>query len=152
MVSCIISLDLNCITQLKKFYNIATKVSSRKKCYYFWWSTWLLTISGSDNGLSPGRRQAISWTYAGILSIWPLGINFSEMLIEILRVSLKEMRLKGSSAKWRPLCLGLNVLNTPGKLGQFHGCWCLGSLRRRRQKYFNHTYNAGVQKWSEMRM
>ena len=28
--------------QLKQFYNIATKVSSRKKCYYFWWSTWLL--------------------------------------------------------------------------------------------------------------
>ena len=23
--------------QLKQFYNIATKVSSRKKCYYFWW-------------------------------------------------------------------------------------------------------------------
>ena len=29
--------------QLKQFYNIATKVSSRKKCYYFWWSTWLLS-------------------------------------------------------------------------------------------------------------
>ena len=28
--------------QLKQFYNIATKVSSRKKCYYFWWSTWLI--------------------------------------------------------------------------------------------------------------
>ena len=39
--SCIISLNLNCILQLKQFYNIATKVSCRKKCYYFWWSTWL---------------------------------------------------------------------------------------------------------------
>ena len=29
--------------QLKQFYYIATKVSSRKKCYYFWWSTWLLS-------------------------------------------------------------------------------------------------------------
>ena len=28
--------------QLKQLYNIATKFSSRKKCYYFWWSTWLL--------------------------------------------------------------------------------------------------------------
>ena len=28
--------------QLKQFYNIATKVSGRKKCYYFWWSTWLI--------------------------------------------------------------------------------------------------------------
>ena len=26
-----------------------------------------LTINGSDNGLSPGRRQAIIWTNAGIL-------------------------------------------------------------------------------------
>ena len=36
------SLNLNCIMQLKQFYNTATKVSSRRKCYYFWWSTWLL--------------------------------------------------------------------------------------------------------------
>ena len=28
--------------QLEQFYNIATKVSSRKKCYYFCWSTWLI--------------------------------------------------------------------------------------------------------------
>ena len=42
MDSCIISLNLNCILQLKQFYNIASKGSCRKKCYYFWWSTWLL--------------------------------------------------------------------------------------------------------------
>ena len=42
-----------------------------------------LTIIGSDNGFSPGRRQAIIWTNAGILLIGPLGINFSEILIEI---------------------------------------------------------------------
>ena len=30
-----------------------------------------LTIIGSDNGLSPGRRQAIIWTSAGILLIGP---------------------------------------------------------------------------------
>ena len=35
--------------QFKKFYNIATKVSSRKKCYYFWWSTWLLSASDLHN-------------------------------------------------------------------------------------------------------
>ena len=29
--------------QLKQFYNIITKVCSRKKCYYFWWPTWLIT-------------------------------------------------------------------------------------------------------------
>ena len=41
-----------------------------------------LTIIGSDNGLSPGRRQAIIWTNAGLLLIGPLGTNFSEILIE----------------------------------------------------------------------
>ena len=34
---------------------------------------------GSDNGLSPVRRQAITWTSAGLLSIGPLRINFSEI-------------------------------------------------------------------------
>ena len=38
-----------------------------------------LTIIGSDNGLSPGRRQAIIWTNAGILLIQPLGTNFNEI-------------------------------------------------------------------------
>ena len=54
----------------------------------------------SDNGLSPGRRQAIIWPNTGILLIGSLGLNFSEIL----------MYLKMSSAKWRPFCLGLNVL------------------------------------------
>ena len=38
-----------------------------------------LTIIGSDYGLSPGQRQAIIWTNAGILLIWPLETNFSEI-------------------------------------------------------------------------
>ena len=41
------------------------------------------TITGSDNGLSPGGRQAIIWTNAGILLIGPLATNFSEIVIEI---------------------------------------------------------------------
>ena len=69
-----------------------------------------LTIIGSDNGLSPDRRQAIIWTNDGILLIEPLGTNFSEILIEILTFSFKKMRLKVSSAKRWPFCLGLNVL------------------------------------------
>ena len=56
-----------------------------------------LTIIGSDNGLSPERRQAIIWTNAGLLLIEPLGTNFSEILIEILTFSFKKMRLKVSS-------------------------------------------------------
>ena len=69
-----------------------------------------LSIIGSDNGLSPGRRQAIIWTNAGILLIRTLGTNFSEILNEIHAFSFKKMHLKMSSAKWRPFCLGLNVL------------------------------------------
>ena len=69
-----------------------------------------LTIIGSDNGLSPWRRQAIIWTNNGILLIRPLGTNFSQILIGIQPFSFKKMYLKMSSAKWRPSCLGLNVL------------------------------------------
>ena len=70
-----------------------------------------LTIIGSDNGLSPGRRQAIIWTNAGILLIAPLGTNFIEILIGIQTFSFKKMHLKMSSGKRRPFCLGLNVLS-----------------------------------------
>ena len=69
-----------------------------------------ITIIGSDNGLPPDQRQAIIWTNAGILLIGPLGTNFSEISIEILIFSFKKMRLKVSSGKRRPFCLGLNVL------------------------------------------
>ena len=69
-----------------------------------------LTIIGSDNGLSPGRRQAIIWTIDGILLIRTLGTNFSEILSEIHLFSFKKMHLKMSSAKWRLFCLGLNTL------------------------------------------
>ena len=70
-----------------------------------------LAIIGSDNGLSPGRRQAIIRTNAGILSIGSFGRNFNkEILIEILAFSFKKLHLKMSYAKWRPFCLGLNVL------------------------------------------
>ena len=67
-------------------------------------------IIGSDNGLWPGRCQAIIWTNAWILLIGLLGTNFSEILIETDRFSFKKMHLKMSSGKWRPSCLGLNVL------------------------------------------
>ena len=70
-----------------------------------------LTTIGSDNGLSPGRHQAIIWNNAELLLIGPWGTNFSEILIEIPTFSFKKMRLKVSTAKWRPFCLGLIVLS-----------------------------------------
>ena len=68
-----------------------------------------LTIIGSDNGLAPGRRQAIIWTNAGILLIRTSGTNVSEILSEIRVISFQKMHLKMSFGKRRPFCLGLNV-------------------------------------------
>ena len=68
------------------------------------------SIIVSDNGLSPVRHQAIIWTNAGILLIGPLGTNFSEILIKLLRFSFTKMHLKVSSVKWWPFCLSLNML------------------------------------------
>ena len=79
-----------------------------------------LIIIGSYNGLSPGRRQAIICTNSGILLIGTLGTNFSEILIKSRKFSFKKMGLKVSSAKWRPFCLGLNVL-TRSSITQ----WCI---------------------------
>ena len=47
-----------------------------------------LTITGSDNGLSPWRRQAVIWTNAEILLIELLGTKLSEILFKIDAFSL----------------------------------------------------------------
>ena len=82
-----------------------------------------LTTIGSDNGLSPGRRQAIIWTNDGILLIRTLGTNFSEILSKIQSFSFKKMHLKMSSAKWRLFRLGLNELS---RLKPRNSCQNLG--------------------------
>ena len=92
-----------------------------------------LTIISSDNGLSPGRHQAINWTNAGILLIGPKGTKISEILNEIHKFSLKKMHLNVSSAKRRPFCLGLNVLTCQAKIipanpCQYQGATCTWSL------------------------
>ena len=55
-----------------------------------------VTIIASDNGLAPGRRQAISWTNAAILLIRPLGTNFSDILLKIHTFSFKNTYFKMS--------------------------------------------------------
>ena len=85
-----------------------------------------LTIIGSHNGLLPVWRQAIIWTNTELLSIGPLRTNFSEILIEIRTFSFKKMYMKMLSGKWRPFCLGLNVLNW-----FTHNCCHLLSSRNR---------------------
>ena len=53
-----------------------------------------LLIIGSDNDLSPARRQAIIWTNDGILLIGPLGTNFNDTLIEINTFSFIKNKFK----------------------------------------------------------
>ena len=91
-----------------------------------------LTIIGSDNGLSPGRRQAIICTNVGILLIRTLGTDFSEILGKILSFSFKKMHLKMSSVKGRLFSLGLNglmkILQISLKCkpdGSFHSKWVI---------------------------
>ena len=109
------------VTDIRKMYHKLLRNIHMVHIYYFLWLThWgrvrhicvsKLSIIGSDNGLSPGRRQAIIRNNAGILLIGPLGTNFNEILIEIYTFPFTKMHLKISSGKWRPFCLGLNVLN-----------------------------------------
>ena len=44
--------NLSFIMQLKQLFYIATKVCSRKRCYYIWWSTWLINVSKSTSTYS----------------------------------------------------------------------------------------------------
>ena len=69
-----------------------------------------LTIIGSDNGLSPNRRKAISWTNGGILLIRSLETNFSAILSEIYiffnqENSLENVVWKMASILSRPQCV-----------------------------------------------
>ena len=67
------------------------------------------TIIGSENGLLPGRRQAIIWINAGKLFIGNLGTNFSEIFIECHSFSFKKMHMKMAAILSRPQCLNGQV-------------------------------------------
>ena len=90
-----------------------------------------LSITGSDNGLLPGRHQAIIWTNAEILSIKPIGTNFNEILIKIHKFSFNKMHLQMSSGKWQPFCLSLCSL-VQDQMSGFLVAW--GSI------FFRDTY------------
>ena len=66
-----------------------------------------LTTIGSDNGLSPGQRQAIIWTIAGILLIgnklqWDFNRNSN--------IFIQENAFENVVCEMASICLGLNVL------------------------------------------
>ena len=66
--------------------------------YMCQWTLWELRTS-SGNGLSPVWRQAITWTNADLLSIRPLGTNFSEIWIKIQKFSFTKIHLKSVICK-----------------------------------------------------
>ena len=86
-----------------------------------WWRSWplhicvsKLTSIGSDNGLSPDRRQAIIWTNAGILLIGPLHGSRLQWNLNrnLYRFIQENAALENIVWNWRPFCLGLNVFTT----------------------------------------
>ena len=78
--------------------------------YIYIYASINLLIIDSDNGLSPGRRQAIIWTNSGILLSLTLGTEFSEILIKIHIFPFKDKYFWKGRAKCRPFYLGLSVL------------------------------------------
>ena len=65
-----------------------------------------LVSIASGNGLSLVRSQAILWTNAELLSIEPLGTNFSEIWIKIQSILFMKMDLKISPVKGQPFFSG----------------------------------------------
>ena len=61
--------------------------------------------TGSDNGLSLGRRQAIICTNADIAPITPQGKKLNKTSFEIQIFSFKKMQFNVPPAKWRPFYL-----------------------------------------------
>ena len=87
----------NINTAQKAFNPLPTDLFELLEAEWRIYSSATQDIIGSDNGMSPGRCQAIIWSNAGIMSIGPLGTNFSEIFIEIYTFILMEMHLKMSS-------------------------------------------------------
>ena len=60
-----------------------------------------LNTIDSDNGLSPGRRQAIIWTNAGTLLIGPLGKNpLENVVVKLTAILSRPQCVKSASHKY----------------------------------------------------
>ena len=98
-----------------------------------------LTIIGSNNGLSPERRQAIIWPNAGILLIGPLWTNLkseinemkneNETLIKIYTSSLTKIHLKMSFGKRGHFVLASMCKDINCSLPMWMGYWVSLGLR-----------------------
>ena len=68
-----------------------------------------LATIGSDNGLSPGRRQIHYLNQCWYSVNWSLGDKLQWNLNRNFCIFIQENAFECSSGKWRPSCLGLNV-------------------------------------------
>ena len=97
---------------------MAAKISQTIVAAGMWthrsWVTYIcvgnLTTIGSDKGLSPGQRQAITWTNVGILLIGPPRNKLQWNVYRNSYIFTQENSFEIVVCKWRPFCLGLNVL------------------------------------------
>ena len=71
--------------------------------------------------------KPFTWTNGAILSIGHLGTNFGEFYLKFKHFRWIKMHSKMSSAKWRPFCLGLDVVSPffVNKQGCRICCWFL---------------------------
>ena len=76
------------------FWISETHLTHLPQCRTYASVTWVSI--GSDNVLSPDRRQAIMRTNAGILLIGPSGTRFSEIQIKIQKFSFMKVHFKMS--------------------------------------------------------
>ena len=88
-----------------------------------------LTIIGSDNGLSPSRRQAIIWTNDGILLIETLATKFSEMTAILSRPQCVKFRWTYMKEEivWRKHenmspCTGSRINTNYERIASWGGC------------------------------
>ena len=84
-----------------------------------------LTMIVLDNGLSPDRRQAITWTNAGILLIGPLRTNFSDVFIKNLIIFIQENAFENVVCETAAILSRLQWVNTiceAGGIGKTP-CW-----------------------------
>ena len=95
-----------------------------------------LTIIGSDNGLSPGRRQAIIWTNAGILLIGSSGTDFSEIFNQNFSIFLQEHAFESV------VCEMAAILSQP------QGVNADGSQAKRRLLAFNNKQISWISKYA----
>ena len=71
-------------------------------------------MNKSFNWSPPNHYLNQGW----VIVNWTLGKNFSEILNEIHAFSFKKIHLNVLFAKWRPFCLGLNVLKANTRRGR----------------------------------